>query len=144
MEERHNTIKHQEEPEGKPEATSEGKPEGNPEEKPGKKKSKNRFKLLMEGAFLSRDNVISQLPFLAVLTLMGLAYIFNSNYTDKTVIRISRTKSELEELRFNYINTKSKLMKGTRQSELVHRLEYRGVKESKVPPRKIVIVEQEK
>jgi hypothetical protein len=133
MEERHNTIKQQEEPTIQPA----DKPEK-------KKKGPNRLRLVLEGSFLSRDKVIRQLPFLITLTFMGMAYIFNSNYADKMVIQINRTKNELEELRFNYINTKSKLMHSTRQSELVHRLEARGVKESKIPPRKIIIEESVK
>ncbi|NVO20066.1 MAG: hypothetical protein HXX13_10220 [Bacteroidetes bacterium] len=133
MDEKHNTFKMQEEP-----AAAEPTPEKAPEKK---NKGKNRLRWVLDGTFLSRDYVIRQLPFLLVITLIGLIYIFNSNYTDKTIIQISRTKNELEELRFNYINTKSKLMQGTRQSELVHRLEARGVKESMVPPRKIIIPE---
>lgn len=128
MEDLHNTLKQQEEPKAQPEQ----KPE--PKQKGG-----NKLRWVLDGSFLSRDKVIRQLPFLLTLTLLGLVYIFNSNYADKTIIQISRTKSELEELRFNYINTKSKLMQGTRQSELVHRLEARGVKESMIPPRKIII-----
>jgi hypothetical protein len=50
----------------------------------------------------------------------------------------------LQELRFNYISTKSKLMQSSRQSELVHRLEARGIKESKIPPRKIIIESKSK
>jgi hypothetical protein len=133
MEEKPNTIKKQEEPEVQP-----------IEEPVKKKKARNKLYWVLDGTFLSRDNVIRQLPFLLTLTLMGLAYIFNSNFADKTIIQISRTKNELEELRFNYINTKSKLMQGSRQSELVHRLEARGVKESKIPPRKIILEEQSK
>lgn len=133
MDTAHNTIKGQEEPAAKAEAAPEPKP-----------RRKNRIKSVLEGSFLSRERVIAQLPFLITLTLIGVAYIFNSNYADKTVIQISKTKKELEELRFNYITTKSRLMQGSRQSELVHRLESRGIKESKVPPRKIIIEKDEK
>lgn len=111
-----------------------------PEEKTHEKKhGRNRLKLLLEGAFLTREKVIRQLPFLVIITLMGVFYIFNSNYADKMVIRINKTKKEIKELRYNYINTKAKLMQGTRQSELVYRLEARGIKESKIPPRKIIV-----
>ena len=134
MEEVKNRLKMQEEPEV---------PQGENAKKPEKAKKvrRNRLRIVLEGSFLTREKVISQLPYLIFLTFIGLAYIFNSNYADKTVIRISRTKNQLEELRFDYINTKSKLMQATRQSELVHRLENRGVKESKIPPRKIIVQE---
>ncbi|MBK7028352.1 MAG: hypothetical protein IPH45_03700 [Bacteroidales bacterium] len=130
METTHNTIKQEEEP------STQAEPK--PEEK---KKSRNKFLVLLEGSFLTREKVIRQLPFLVIITLMGVFYIFNSNYADKLVIQINNTKKELKELRYNYINTKSKLMQGSRQSELVNRLASRGVKESMVPPRKIIIEE---
>jgi hypothetical protein len=130
MEGPQNTIRGQQEPVSAAEEKADPKP-----------KKRSRVRIVLEGSFLTRDSMIRQLPFLVLLTLIGLVYIFNSNYSDKMVIQISKTKKELEELRYNYINTKSKLMQGTRQSELVHRLEARGVKESKLPPRKIVIEE---
>jgi len=108
-----------------------------------KKRGKNRLKLLLEGTFLTREKVIRQLPFLVMITLLGVLYIFNSNYADKMVIHINTTKKEIKELRYNYINTKARLMQGTRQSELVYRLEARGIKESKIPPRKIIVGDSE-
>ncbi len=130
MEELHNTLKDQETPPLQEEPAPEPK-----------KRKRNRLRIVLEGSFLTRERVIRQLPFLVLLTVIGVAYIFNSNFADKTTIQISKTKKELEELRFNYINTKSKLMQGSRQSELVRRLEPRGVRESKTPPRKIIIEE---
>lgn len=111
----------------KPKAKSKGKQAG------GKVKS------ILEGSFLVREKMIGLLPFLIFLTGIGLLYIFNSNYANRTIITISKTKKQIEEQRFEYINTKSKLMQTTRQTEIAKRLQYSGLKESKTPPRKIVI-----
>jgi len=62
-----------------------------------------------------------------------------SNYANRTIITISKTKKQIEEQRFEYINTKSKLMQTSRQTEIAKRLANSGLKESKIPPRKIVI-----
>ncbi len=94
---------------------------------------------ILGGKFLARDNVIKLLPFLIFLTGIGLLYIFNSNYANHTIINISKTKKQIEEQRYEYINTKSKLMQTTRQTEIAKRLINSGLKESKTPPRKIVI-----
>ena len=94
---------------------------------------------ILGGKFMDRDKVIKMLPFLIYLTGIGLLYIFNSNYANHTVISISRTKKQIEEQRYEYINTKSKLMQTTRQTEIAKRLINSGLKESKSPPRKIVI-----
>lgn len=131
METTHNTLKQAEEPIIQA------------DEKPEKKKGRSKFWILLEGSFLTRERMIRQLPFLVLITLMGVFYIFNSNYSDKLVIQINNTKKELKELRFNYIYTKAKLMQSSRQSELVNRLASQGIKESMIPPRKIIVEETE-
>jgi hypothetical protein len=121
-----------------PEARSaEGKPSKKPNSKG--KQTGGKVKSILEGSFLAREKVIGLLPFLIFLTAIGLLYIFNSNYANRTIITISKTKKQIEEQRFEYINTKSKLMQTTRQTEIAKRLQYSGLKESKTPPRKIVI-----
>jgi hypothetical protein len=108
----------------------------------GKNKSKQaggKVKSILEGSFLVREKMIGLLPFLVFLTGIGLLYIFNSNYANRTIITISKTKKLIEEQRFEYINTKSKLMQTTRQTEIAKRLQNSGLKESKTPPRKILI-----
>ncbi len=103
------------------------------------KSSGGKVKSILEGSFLVREKVIGLLPFLIFLTAIGLLYIFNSNYANRTIISIGKTKKQIEEQRFEYINTKSKLMQTTKQSEIARRLQYSGLKESKTPPRKIVV-----
>jgi len=105
------------------------------------KQSGGKIKGILEGSFLVREKMIGLLPFLVFLTGIGLLYIFNSNYANRTIITISKTKKQIEEQRFEYINTKSKLMKTTRQTEIAKRLQNSGLKESKTPPRKILIEE---
>ena len=113
--------------------------EAKPEKKAKASKKPSGVKSILEGSFLVREKVIGLLPFLIFLTAIGLLYIFNSNYANRTIISISKTKKQIEEQRFEYINTKSKLMHTTRQTEIAKRLQNSGLKESKTPPRKIVI-----
>ena len=124
------------EKEGSGEGTDKGKEKG---KQKGKGKTTGKVKSILEGSFLVRDKVIGLLPFLIFLTCLGLLYIFNSNYANSTIISISKTKKQIEEQRFEYVNTKSKLMQITRQTEIAKRLQSSGLKESKTPPRKILI-----
>lgn len=73
------------------------------------------------------------------ITLLAIVYIANSYNAEKTIIEIGKTKKELEELRFEYITTKSNLMFHSKQSEIAVRLAGSGIKESLVPPQKINI-----
>ncbi len=95
------------------------------------------FRSVLGGSFLTRDKVVRFLPYLLFLTLIAVVYIFNSNHAVRTVIQINRTKKQNSEYRYEYLTTKSNLMKATRQSELAKKLEARGILESKVPPKKI-------
>jgi len=95
--------------------------------------------VLFDGKFLSRENLGSQIPFILFMTFMAIMYIANSYNAEKTIIDISTTKKELEELRFEYITTKSELMFRSKQSEVAAKLVNSGIKESVVPPGKLFI-----
>jgi len=119
-----------------------------PQEQPTEKKSapKNRgnkiarsFLNIFSGNFLSKDNVIHQLPFLVFLTLIALGYIANGYYAEKSVREISRINTELKELKSEYITTKSELMFMSNQSEVAEASASLGLKESTTPPKKIVV-----
>lgn len=118
------------------------------QEQPTEKKSspKNRgnkiarsFLNIFSGKFLSKDNVIHQIPFILFLTLVGLGYIANGYYAEKSVREISRINTELKELKSEYITTKSELMFMSNQSEVARASAPLGLKESIVPPKKIVV-----
>jgi hypothetical protein len=99
------------------------------------------LKSILDGTVFQRRKVVRQLPFLVMLTVMGVLYIFNSNYTDRTIIEMNRTKRKLQELRFNYVTTKANVMYLSRQSTLNKSLQIRGIRESIIPPYKIIIKE---
>lgn len=94
---------------------------------------------IVSGNFLSKNNVISLFPFFLFLTLIGLGYIANGYYAEKSVREISRINTELKELKSEYITTKSELMFMSNQSELARAAAPLGLKESTAPPKKIVI-----
>ncbi|MBI4931266.1 MAG: hypothetical protein HY841_10925 [Bacteroidetes bacterium] len=97
------------------------------------------FLNIFSGNFLSKDNVIHQLPFIIFLTLIGVGYIANGYYAEKSVREISQINAELKELKSEYITTKSELMFMSNQSEVAHASAPLGLKESTVPPKKIVV-----
>jgi hypothetical protein len=97
------------------------------------------FLNIFSGNFLSKDYVILQLPFILFLTVIGLGYIANGYYAEKSVREISHINSELKELKSEYIISKSELMFMSNQSEVAHAVAPFGLKESTVPPKKIVV-----
>lgn len=102
-----------------------------------KKRISKPIQSLLEGDFLSREGVVKNLPFLAFLAIIAIVYIANTYYAEKTFKEIESTKSELRELRYQYITTKSNLMYLSKQSEIEGRARLIGLTETKVPPYKI-------
>jgi len=95
------------------------------------------IKSLLRGTFLAKDSSVRFLPFLLFLTLLGLIYIANIYYAEENIRKIDNINRDLKELRYEYISTHTKLMHISKQSELVKRLEFLGLKESTTPPYKI-------
>ncbi len=101
------------------------------------------IKALLGGSFLAKDSSVRFLPFLLFMTFLGLIYIANIYYAEENIREIDNINRELKELRYEYISTHTKLMHISKQSELVKRLEFLGLKESTTPPYKIQAVKQE-
>ena len=112
------------------------------QEKPKPKRKKiTPLKSIIQGTILTRDKAVNQLPFLFFIVLIAVLYIANSYNADKVIIESTRIKKANEEYRYAYISTHSRLMNVSRQSELAQKLVNTGLKELKVPPRKIMVHE---
>jgi hypothetical protein len=102
-----------------------------------------RLLSVLDGSFLTRDNVVDNIPFLLFLFGLGIFYIGNSHLAEKSVIQTEKLNRELKELRSEFISTRSELMFVSKQSEVAKAVEPMGIYESVVPPKKIVIKPEE-
>ncbi|MBL7851305.1 MAG: hypothetical protein JNN04_10420 [Cyclobacteriaceae bacterium] len=84
---------------------------------------------------------VQYLPKILFVMLLGLLYISNTHYAEKTVRRIDQVQSEVEDLRADYTTLKSDLMFASKQSEVARKVKAMGLKESLQPPTKIVVEE---
>jgi hypothetical protein len=98
---------------------------------------------VLDGSFLTRDNMVNNLPFLFWLFGLGIIYIANSHYAEKTVILTNKMEKEVKELRSDYIATRSELMFASKQSEVARAVQSMGIYESRTPPKKIVVKKEE-
>ena len=96
------------------------------------------FQSVFSGSFLAKENAVRQLPFLFLLALIAILNIANGYYSTKTIRQINKVTTELRELRSEYIITKSELMIMSEQSRLAKTTAALGIKESVVPPKKII------
>lgn len=118
-----------------------------PEEKvPEKKPAKNSKMIrsvanVVSGSFLSKETTLEKLPFVLFLSFLAICYIANGYYADDQVRKVNRLNNEIKELRTQYIVVKDSLVIKSKQTEIAKVLakQQTGIKESVVPPKKIVI-----
>jgi len=79
------------------------------------------------------------LPKILFAMLLGLLYISNTHYAEKTVRKINASQAEVEDLRADYTTLKADLMFASKQSEVARKVKTLGLKESLRPPYKIVV-----
>jgi hypothetical protein len=99
---------------------------------------------LRPGKLLHHRNFFQALPFIFFISALAMLYIANAYYAERTIRSIDRTHNELKELRSEFISTKSDLMLISKQSEVAKAVDTMDLRESIVPPKKIVIREESK
>lgn len=98
---------------------------------------------LLGGGFLTRAGFIRWLPFIVFLGFLAIIYIANIFVAESNKRAIEKLTYELKEYRYEYLNTKSKLMYLSKQSQVANKLKSKGLKESTVPPKKLIIQKPE-
>ncbi len=101
-------------------------------------KNKRRFSRLvnqlLSGEFLTRDGVVSHLPFLLYLTFFFLFSIYIGYTFDNTEREKVQVKQVLEELSAEYKTLKSELETKKRQSSVARSIQQLGLEEPNRPP----------
>ena len=82
---------------------------------------------------------VHYLPKIFFVLVLGLVYIGNTHYAEQTVRKINVMQVEVEDLRADYTTLKSDLMFSSKQSEVARKVRAFGLKESLIPPHKIVV-----
>jgi len=86
---------------------------------------------------------IQYLPKILFVMAIGLIYIGNTHYAEKTVRNINDMQADVEDLRADYTTLKADLMFASKQSEVARKVKAYGLKESLTPPYKVVVEEGE-
>jgi len=123
------------------------KEQSKPEEPKKEEKSEKGNKVVrsvanvVSGSFLSKEATLKNLPFIFFLSFLAVCYIANGYYADDQVRKVNRLSNEIKELRTQYIVVKDSLVIKSKQTEVAKALVKQGteIKESVVPPKKIVI-----
>ncbi len=79
--------------------------------------------------WLNYQSLVTQLPFILFLALLAVLYIYNGHYADKTNRQINQISREVQELQYEYVNLKSKVLGRSIRSQLVKAVEPLGLRE---------------
>ena len=88
-------------------------------------------------------NILLSLPFVLFLVVLGFIHIANNHLAENYARKISRTEKEVRDLRWQYMETTTTLMKKSRLSEVSKLVDEQGLKELRQPPL-IIEVKKEK
>ncbi len=85
------------------------------------------------GGDLLSTGTFKFLKFLLFMTFLAFIYIANNYYAENNIRQISKLRKEIKELRYEYINVKTKLLQIEKQSQIAKILEKKGVKKNNKP-----------
>jgi len=97
-----------------------------------------RLETYFEGGF-----PVKYLPKILFGMFLGLIYISNTHYAEKTTRAINKAQSDVEDLRADFTTLKADVMFASKQSEVARRVKALRLKESVKPPYKIIVEEGE-
>ncbi len=84
---------------------------------------------------------VHHLPKILFFVLLGILYISNTHYGEKTIRKINSIQAEVEDMRADYTTLKSDLMFASKQSEVARKVKDLGLRESLTPPFKVTVEE---
>ena len=111
------------------------------EEKPYKEIPDNFLTQLFTKGIVNSETATRALPFVLLLALLGMIYIGNRHYAEKTIRDIDKIGKQVKELSWDYKTTKAELAYKSTLTEVAKRADTLGVKESVEPPQKITAEE---
>ena len=86
---------------------------------------------------------VKYIPYILFTAAIGIFYIGNIHYSDKTVRKLDKLKLEVDDLRAEYITMRANYEYDGKQSEVARKVAPMGLYESSVPPYKITIAKKE-
>jgi hypothetical protein len=100
-----------------------------------------RFKIrhILDGSIITQDKILQRWPYVIFLVCLSILLIANNYVSEKIIRETNIISRELKELQTEHLETLSEFLRKSQQSEIAKKLEPIGVKESVVPPKRIVV-----
>jgi hypothetical protein len=98
---------------------------------------------ILKGKFLVSNDAFKNWRFILYCTVLAIIMIGSSHSAERKVHQIARLNDEVLELRSEFLDSRSNLMRLKMESTISRKMAERGIRPSEVPPTKIVIKEKE-
>ena len=115
-----------------------------PEKKPSTPKKNWLYDTLDISRWVHYQTVIRHLPFVFFLAAIGILYIANAHYAEKNIREVNQSEKEINELRWQYMTSKSELEYISKQSEVAKMAAPAGLKELREPPKILTVKKDER
>jgi hypothetical protein len=94
---------------------------------------------ILKGKFLISEDAFKNWRFIIFLSLLAIVMIGSSHSADKKVHQIARYNNQIKELRSEFVDVRSQLMRTRMESKIIGMMREKGLKPSSNPPQKIQI-----
>ncbi|AMD84895.1 hypothetical protein SAMN05444369_102210 [Capnocytophaga haemolytica] len=107
-------------------------------------KATNEIKHILRGKFLVEGKeAVKNWTFIGFLFVLGVIMIASAHSVDRRVHQIARLNDEVNELKSQFVDIRSRLQKVRLESTLLDQLEARGLQQPEQPPQKIKAIIEE-
>ena len=100
---------------------------------------KKGFYNILKANFLISNDAVKNWRFIVFCTLLAIVMIASSHSAERKVHEIARLNNEVRELRSEFVDRRSALMRIKMESTIIEKLSGTGIQPSATPPYKIKV-----
>jgi len=94
---------------------------------------------IVKGKFLIADDAMKNWRMLLFLSLLAIIMIASSHNAERKVHSIAKLNNEVRELRTQFVDGKTELMRLKMESSIIRKMTSGGLKRPTTPPQKIIV-----
>ncbi len=94
---------------------------------------------ILKGKFLIADDAMKNWRMLLFLSFLAIIMIASSHNAERKVHEIARLNNEVRELRTQFVDGKTELMRLKMESSIIRKMTQEGLKRPATPPQKIIV-----
>jgi len=99
---------------------------------------------ILKARFLINEDAVKNWRFIVFLIVLAIVMIANTNRYEQKVFRIAERTSEVKELRSEFVDRRSELMKLKMESTVSEKMKEKKIFPSSAPPVKIKVAQKPK